>query len=65
MHGAACDLGEFLIEFAEVPVLAACGIAVGAAGEFGVQEVFLEAPPCPADACLEVDQDVVKVDATL
>ena len=65
MDGPACEGAEFLIEFAQMAVLATGGIAVRAARQFSMQEVLLERPPCPADACLQVDQDVIQINATL
>ena len=55
MYGATGDFGKLLIELAQMPVLAARGISMGAARQFGVQQVFLQAASGPADARLEVE----------
>ena len=59
---ASGQCGEFLVELAKMAVHAAGGIGVEPFRKLGMQQVFLEAAPGPADPGLEIDDDLVEVD---
>ena len=54
---------EFLVELAQVPMRAANRIGLRALGQFGMEKVFFQRPPCPGDPAFQVKDDAVKVDA--